>query len=297
MMSRRSIHKTMHLHIDADILVYRCGFAAERMHYYLTIPSEDITLDFESKAELDEYLEYASSWLGEGDYEVEKRRLVEPVANAQNTVKTTVGGIVSAWDNAVKISGITMYLSGEDNYRNDIATIKPYKGNRDPNNKPTHALAIKEYIKEKWDTDVSTDEEADDVMGYSHTVMYTEDKDSSCICTTDKDLNMIPGWHYNLTNKNTFYMTPEKAMEFFWTQLITGDTTDNVAGVPGAGAKAAEVAYADAETQQDYYQAALALYVQRYDNPDAALLENGRLLWIRREPEQLWEPPNENQEG
>ena len=64
------------------------------------------------------------------------------------------------------------------------------------------------------------------------------------ICSPDKDLNQIPGLHYDYRSKTdpgtqensgTIMITDPDAHWNFWTQMLTGDETDNVAGVPGLG--------------------------------------------------------------
>ena len=111
---------------------------------------------------------------------------------------------------------------------------------------------------------------------------------SSIIATQDKDLNMIPGAHYNFTKKDGRFIYEAEADAFFYTQLLTGDTTDNIQGVPGLGPKKAAALLTPAlGNQVSMYQVCKQAY-----NDDDALLENARLLWIRRYPGQMWEVPN-----
>ena len=191
---------------------------------------------------------------------------------------------------------LVVYLSGPTNFREGIATIKPYKGNRDEAHKPVHGPAIKEYLHKNYDVVVSDGEEADDVIAYSHYRMYLEDDMSSVLCSTDKDLDMIPGCHYNFIKDEQYYVTEEEGTLAFWMQMLTGDAVDNIPGVPRIGKKRAEAALAGLENELDMYHAVRTLYVQGYgeDEADAALLENGQLLWMRRAPNEWWKPPKED---
>jgi len=69
--------------------------------------------------------------------------------------------------------------------------------------------------------------------------------------------------------------------------LLTGDTADNIPGVKGVGPKKAEKAYEGCTNEEEYFDAALKMY----DGDLDALVENARLLWLRRKPEEMWEPP------
>lgn len=58
----------------------------------------------------------------------------------------------------------------------------------------------------------------------------------------DKDLNQITGRHYNHAKKVFFDRDIDATKEFLLTQLLTGDSTDNIKGIPGIGpSKAAKI--------------------------------------------------------
>ena len=110
------------------------------------------------------------------------------------------------------------------------------------------------------------------------------------ICTIDKDLKMIPGHHYNWVTKKKEFINDADAIRFFYTQLITGDTTDNIVGIYGKGIQAANKILQGLSTEEEYLRAvALAYAVSDYEDPEEAMIENGRLLWIRREEGELWQ--------
>ena len=159
--------------------------------------------------------------------------------------------------------------------------------------KPVHGPAIREYMKKNYNVVVSEDEEADDVVGYSHYAMWLRDPESSIIATVDKDIDMIPGMHYNFIKEESYYMTPEASDRFFWKQLLMGDATDNIPGIPGCGPAKAEKLL-DGVELDCMYDVIREEYVRAYpDDPIGALIENARLLWIRRHPNEWWQPPNE----
>jgi len=236
----------MKLHLDGDLIVYRCGFAVQK-----------------------------------GDD-------VEPVGNALHLVNLTVNGVLDALDGTP--DDLTVYLSGPTNFREGIAKTRVYKGNRDPLHKPVHGKAIKDYLAKKWDTKYSVDEEADDLVAYSHYAMFMEDHESSCIVSVDKDLNMIPGFHYNFVKQERCYIDRHSAMMFFYTQLLTGDATDNIPGLQGVGKRKAGAYLAPANGDESKIkQIVQDLYREYYgEHGDDVLLEQGRLIWMRRNPNEMW---------
>lgn len=180
---------------------------------------------------------------------------------------------------------VFFYLTGSNNYRFDIATIQPYKGKR--GEKPVHLKATRDQLQTRWLAEVVEGQEADDALG----IKATELKGNCTIASIDKDLLMIPATHYNFVKKEWTEVSQEKGDYFFYKQLLTGDTVDNIQGVPGIGPKKAEKAYQGCTTVQEMYQKALEMY-----KGDAeALLENARLLWLRRYEGEMWEPPLDQQ--
>jgi hypothetical protein len=154
-------------------------------------------------------------------------------------------------------------------------------------------------MRSRYKAKVSDGQEADDDMAIAHMALWTSDPMSSCIATIDKDLDTVQGLHYNFATKVGRYIEPLEARRFFWQQMISGDTVDNIPGVPGYGKIKAEKLMADWKGDEwDAYQRVRALYVQAYDDKaDDAIVEMGRLLYIRQRPDEWWNPPKEADNG
>ena len=92
-----------------------------------------------------------------------------------------------------------------------------------------------------WSTNcVASDNcEADDMVSIWATEAE-EAGESFVIAHVDKDIDMVPGWHFNF-NKNTLYeVDDEKGHYLLCKQLLTGDASDNIQGIKGVGPKTAE---------------------------------------------------------
>jgi hypothetical protein len=107
------------------------------------------------------------------------------------------------------------------------------------------------------------------------------------ICSVDKDLDQIPGWHYNFVKGTAYHITPEEGMYRFYKQILTGDSADNIIGLKGVGPIRADKMLEDCDTEEKLYEACLAAY----DGDAGRVLENAQLLWLRRHEGQMWTPP------
>ena len=176
-----------------------------------------------------------------------------------------------------------VFLTGKGNFRYDIAVTKEYKGNRKETEKPRHLSAIRKHRTKNWDAIVSKGEEADDLIG----IAATEGGEESVVVTIDKDMLQIPCRHYNPNKKEFTVVSEFDGLKFFYTQILTGDRADNIMGLYGIGPKKAEKILADCETEESMYEECL----RQYGGEEDRVIENARLLWLRREPDQIWEPP------
>lgn len=278
----------MRVLIDGDVIVYACGFSAESP-IWRVVKGDKTLASFRYKKELDEW----AKDMPPDTYQAVKDVHVEPVANALSSAKQLIKRVMLRTGAEEQ----QIYLTGKGNFREEVATIKPYKGNREQNKKPYHYDSIKKYLMENWGAIEVEGIEADDAMSTAQMEDYKVPDIvegyyvGTCIATIDKDLDMVPGWHYNW-NKDILYSVDEwTAMAWFYSQLIMGDTVDNIQGVPKAGKAKARKVLMDCEDEEDMYWATLDLYCSAYERPMEALIENALLLWMRREEGVNWNPP------
>ena len=194
--------------------------------------------------------------------------------------------------NIVKGSGCTdykLFVSGGNNFRYDIDPT--YKANRTGSD-PKWREALRLHLIKEWNAYECVDFEADDMCG----VEQKEDG-STCIVAIDKDLLQVPGLHYSwpITRKNTIVreglfreISKEEGMRRFFTQALTGDTSDNIKGIYGIGAKKAEKLLVDCRTEEEMYLKVYDVYTEDCEDDDCMskqlqrLETNLDLLWIWR---------------
>lgn len=255
--------KTLNPLLDLDPTVYASGFAAD----------SEVRKEWQNKGAC---FEEAEAIRLETDY----------LDHALSNTKTAVDFMLDyafperKWHRA--------FLTGKNNFRTTVATIKPYKGNRDPNHKPKYYNEIREYLVGKYNAEVIDGQEADDMLGI---VQWSFPDKSTVICSIDKDLKMIPGYHYvpstgygdNRKPPTFFYQSVDDANMYFWFQMMTGDATDNIPGLPGVGPMTANKVISDHNGNENAVaQAVRELYDRYYPDYPGAFYEMAQLLWMRR---------------
>ena len=179
-------------------------------------------------------------------------------------------------------------------FREEIATLRPYKGTR-KGAKPFHFDNITAYLLANYNCDIAFGIEADDRMAQLQS-------DDTIICSRDKDLRMVPGWHYGwecglqpsfgpeLVDAKGWLKLDRKGdvkgagLKFFFYQMLVGDTVDNIPGCAKIGPKKAMALLEPFTTKREYELVVIGAYKKAYgDEWKAILEEQSKLLWMIRE--------------
>jgi len=253
--------------IDGDIVCYAVSSACDGKRYRYKGQV------FDSKVQLNKILKAD----GVDDSAIETFYEPEPW---DKVAKSTMSYI----ENIIEKVGIDykVHLTGKSNFRYQVATIQPYKGNRVSIQKPVHLDAIRQFLVDNYDASVSVGMEADDTIGLDHRPGV------DIVATLDKDLNCIPGSHYNWMEDRLYEVSEQEADAAFYRQVITGDTTDNILGLYGLGAKAKVLDYINiCDTEEEMFNLVAKEYQCRFGSYwKQFMLENCKLLWIlqKRQP-------------
>jgi DNA polymerase-1 len=149
--------------------------------------------------------------------------------------------------------------------------------------KPDWFDDLKSWTVEAYDGCIITDNcEADDMVR----IWAVEAKAADiqhCVVTIDKDLDCIPGSHYNPRTKVIYQIEEEWANYFYWKQLLMGDSVDNIPGIMGIGPKKAEKILEGSKNKDEHVDRICREYHNAYgDNGFDHMLLNGKLLHIWR---------------
>lgn len=220
-----------------------------------------------------------------------------------------------------KAATYRLYLHGEGNFREDIATTVKYKGTRF-DRKPSSYDDLRQYVDEKYDVSFINGMEVDDAVSillwkdYESTAGDPE-KANIILSSPDKDLNNTPGWHHNPRVGVVKWIDNTQAFRHFCFQMLTGDRVDSIPGLPdlpityrikhnlprtkGIGEVTAKKLlqsskgmYASSNSLATVFDAYMewGLYCEAMSESQIKeyALEQGRLLWMTRELDEEGKP-------
>lgn len=176
----------MRVVIDADQLVYSCGFATEG----------------------------------------------EPISHTFRLLNNGIEKILKD----TEADEYDVYIAGQGNFREDVAITQGYKANR-VSPRPTTYEECREFLRSNWNATMIDGIEVDDKVSIELYQDYLAngadpDKCQVILSSPDKDLKNTPGWHYNPRTRQTSFITEKQALRHFYWQVLCGDNTDNIKGLP-----------------------------------------------------------------
>lgn len=244
-------------YLDFDMALFRAAYAAEDTVYRFVRANGEVVKEFSSASSSKQWLEEVSifgvcpetSYSGSGD------DLTREVCYTLHDVKKAYKAFDKLIDEHKGMTGCESNLfyvskaSGTPNFRHKIATLQPYKGNRQ-GRKPAALEAVRKHAYTHPDVKVPRGSiEVDDrVMA-----MARKAGERGLVVAGDKDVLQASGcWVLHLDNHESpvwsdpasvgcLYNKDGKADGLGWLwllhQCIVGDSADNYAGVKGCGPK------------------------------------------------------------
>lgn len=259
--------------IDGDGILYRCGFAVEKTKY--------LVVDDSGKPQYFDNAKDAQAEFDPTSYEIWSRKQLEPIENALYLVNNIMDKLTGKYRGYEPEVWLTPSVG---NFRDRLAVTHKYKGNREFTQRPKYYKEIVEYLSKNYGARFAHGQEADDELGIGATA-----DPASIIVSYDKDLRQVPGKHYDWVKEEEFNVNKKEGTLCFYGQVLAGDTTDNIYGLRGVGPAKASKMLADCASSRDCWEVVLRAY--RDQESEDRALENARLCWVRRKPNEIWEPP------
>jgi len=166
-------------------------------------------------------LVYQSMWGANSTKDI-KKKLDQTIASIMSELEGSTGKIA---------------IKGDNNFRKEI--YPEYKGHRKKElteqEKEFFAYSY-DYLQNGWGAIPANGMEADDLLAIWNT------EKPGIIVSIDKDLLQVPGLHFNTRNKEYTNVTEDEGSLLLHTQVLMGDSVDNITGLKGIGkVKAAKV--------------------------------------------------------
>jgi 5'-3' exonuclease len=177
-----------------------------------------------------------------------------------------------------------MAVKGPNNFRNLL--YPDYKLNRhsDPTKRNIFVPIIRSLaVAEGFAVD-SDGREADDLMRiWAEQAM--ESGDDFIIATIDKDLKCIPGKHYLMNKEIFFEVSKEEARKHYYEQLLKGDPTDHIPGVPKIGNVKAEKLIKPCKNEEEMQEVVVNAYIEAYGEEwYSYFLSNAKMIHLQKDP-------------
>lgn len=264
------------LFIDGDLIVFRAGFATEKTKYLVQSTNGSLNCDEAKEAKA-----FAANNAGV----IWSRKDLKPVEEALQLVDIIMGDIRARYNYADH----ALFLSPSvGNFRERISTRAKYKGNRDGSARPTHHKAISAHLVSKWGAKYAVGQEADDCLG----IAMSAHPGGVCV-SYDKDLKQLPGRHYDWTTKTEVTVSKREGSLAFYSQALSGDSTDNIPGLEGIGPAKAAKLLEKCDSPVECWQVVQDAYVEKYGMANGInyAVETATLVYVRRKENEVWSPP------
>lgn len=211
--------------IDGDSFAHRCAAAVERTKYCVQT-GHGAFEEFDTHAEA----------VKVKDGIIWKRSELGELKSAQASLESAIERSIARARGSI----FHVYLGGNGpTFREHISRLRKYKGNRTGTASPTYLADLRSYLIRYWGGIVVSGEEVDDVLSYTAREI-TEGESTPIIVGNDKDLDQIPGEHYDWVKDKLYTVSDAESRSRLWMQVLSGDVADNIAGcfmVGGSRAK------------------------------------------------------------
>jgi len=195
---------------------------------------------------------------------------------------------------------VELYFSGGTNFRHKLTPM--YKANRKNFRYPCGLAWLKEELLKHYKGTICTDWEADDMVVY----LKRRYPKKYILCAIDKDvLKSVVGHHFDYYHQRMEWTDTDATTAIRWPyiQCLMGDSSDNIQGCKGIGAKRAEKLLGDLCFPDEMWKVVVKTYESKGLTVKDAI-ETMRLVNMHQLSEingklqiTLWQPPITTYEG
>lgn len=189
----------------------------------------------------------------------------DDLVEAQGKFDEVFMSIVNFIDEGWPVEQVIVFAGARGNFRKKIDT--KYKLNRKNKQLPKQLPNLQQYLNKHWSCKNACGMETDDLVSiYWHKLKKEYGRDNIMIVSLDKDYKQLPAliYNYHYKHREIYDISPQEALKNFYTQMIVGDSADNVNFCKGYGIKYAEKIFTDCNTKYQYIKQTFLLYKKIY---------------------------------
>jgi len=186
------------------------------------------------------------------------------VEKAFDKFSGNLGKLISFLEEQVPVDDLIVCNGSKNNFRKDIDSN--YKLNR-TQKRPDILSELHELVKLSYNSVWGDGVETDDVVA----TLWSEEVskngvDSVIIMSLDKDYKQFPCWFYdyNYKRRELYKISEEEAIRNFYSQMIIGDSSDNIKVCKGYGKVYASNLLKEAKTEYSAMNRTYRLYKDIY---------------------------------
>ncbi len=173
-----------------------------------------------------------------------------------------------------------MAMKGESNFRDNVYAKYKIHRSAKPEKRNKFVPMMRERAVREGLAEFAVNMEADDLLRIWYEE-YNAAGRETVICSIDKDLKCMPTQHYNIKKATHFKVSNVEAELFYHQQLLQGDGTDGIKGIPGVGPVKAEKLLSGLTEVSDMQRVVQLCYYHAFGPRwREELILNGSLIYI-----------------
>lgn len=221
---------------------------------------------------------YASCFKKKEDRANDEDLFETDVNVAFNKFSEGMGKLLAFLEEQVSVDEVIVCNGSKNNFRKDITPT--YKLNR-TQKRPEILTELHELVKLSYNSIWGDGVETDDVVA----TLWAEEVekngvDSVIIMSLDKDYKQFPCWFYdyNYKKRELIKISEEEAYRNFYSQMIVGDSADNIKVCKGYGKVYASKLLREAKTEYSMLNKTYRLYKEVYGEEAKAMFKQTKSL-------------------
>ena len=221
---------------------------------------------------------YASCFKKKDDREFTEDLFETDVNVAFNKFEVSFERLLDFLEEQVNVNEVVFCNGSKNNFRKDISAT--YKLNR-TQKRPEILPLLHDMVKLEYNSIYGDGVETDDVVA----TLWAEEVekngiDSVIIMSLDKDYKQFPCWFYdyNYKKRELVKISEQEANENFYSQMIVGDSADNIKVCKGYGKVYAEKLFKDANNKYSLMNRTYRLYKEVYGDDAKAMFNEAKSL-------------------